>query len=61
MQFSLTNPPYIFARNTSGRAVQISGRAGDVGRIANIVVPDQREIQRLTPVIRFFQKKLPDR
>jgi hypothetical protein len=45
MQFSLVNPPKIFARNASGRKVQISGRAGEIGRFQNILVPDDQEIQ----------------
>lgn len=56
MQVSLKKPPYIFARNTSGRVVQIAGSAGDIGKIDNIVVPDEREIRRLRPVIRYFEK-----
>jgi hypothetical protein len=60
MQVSLVNPPKIFARNPAGRMVQISGRAGDIGKFENVVVPDQQVIQRLTPVLRYFQKKLPN-
>ena len=56
MRIQLQNPPYIFARNSSGRLVQIAGRAGDVGRIANVVVPDEHTIQRLKPAIRYFGK-----
>ncbi len=56
MQVSLVNLPKIFARNAAGRMVQIAGRAGDVGKIANVVVPDEREIRRLRPVIRYFEK-----
>jgi hypothetical protein len=59
MQISLKNSPYIFARNASGRVVQIAGRAGDVGKIDNVVVPDKREIRRLRPVIRYFEKLPP--
>jgi hypothetical protein len=59
MQVSLTNAPYIFARNASGRVVQISGRAGDVGRIANVVVPNERVVQKLLPVIRYIEKLPP--
>src|ERR1700752_1972328 len=56
MQFSLVNPPKIFARNTSGRMVQIAGRAGEIGRVENIVVPDDQEIQHLKPFIRYLAK-----
>lgn len=54
MQFTLVNPPQIFARSPSGRIVQIAGRAGDVGRFKNIVVPDEREIKRLKPFIHYL-------
>ena len=59
MQVSLTNPPYLFARNPSGRMVQIAGNAGDVGRVANVVVPEERVIQRLKPFLRYFEKLPP--
>lgn len=56
MQVSLKKAPYIFARNASGRLVQIAGRAGDIGKIDNVVVPDEQEIRRLRPVIAYFEK-----
>jgi len=59
MQFSLVNPPKIFARNSSGRMVQIAGHAGDIGKIANLVVPDERVIHRLRPVISYLQNLPP--
>lgn len=59
MQVILKNAPYIFARHPSGRAVQIAGRAGDVGKIANIVVPDERVISHLKPVVRYLEKLQP--
>jgi len=60
MQFTLVNPPKIFARNASGRVVQISGRAGDVGRFENVVVPEERVIRHLKPVVKYIEK-LPHR
>lgn len=56
MQVSLVNPPKIFARNASGRMVQIAGHPGEVGRFINIVVPDEREIRRLRPVLAYLEK-----
>jgi hypothetical protein len=51
MQYSLTNLPKIFARNSSGCLVQIAGRAGDIGVLDNIVVPDEQVIRHLRPLI----------
>jgi len=59
MQFTLVNPPKIFARSASGRMVQIAGRAGDVGRLTRFVVPNEHEIQRLRPVITYLEKLKP--
>lgn len=56
---NLKNAPYIFARNVSGRMVQIAGSAGDVGKIANFVVPPEREIKRLRPFIRYMERLRP--
>lgn len=56
MPVSLKKAPYIFARNAAGRVVQVSGHAGDIGKIENVVVPDEREIRRLRPVICYFEK-----
>jgi hypothetical protein len=59
MLISVRNSPYLFARHPSGRVVQVSGNSGDLGRIANIVVPDEQAIQRLKPVVRYLQKMQP--
>jgi hypothetical protein len=59
MQANLKNPPYIFARNEAGRMVQIAGSAGDIGRLANLVVPDERVIRHLRPVISYIEKLPP--
>ncbi len=61
MQVSLVNPPKIFARNPAGRMVQIAGRAGDIGKFENVVVPDERVICHLRPVIRYLEKLQPRR
>ena len=60
MQFSLVNPPKIFARSSSGRMVQISGRAGEIGKFENIVVPDENEIQHLRPFISYLERLKSD-
>jgi len=39
--------------------VQISGRAGDIGKFDNVVVPAEREIRRLRPALRYFAKLKP--
>jgi len=60
MQVIPVNPPKIFARNPAGRMVQIAGRAGDIGKIANFVVPDGREIQHLRPFISYLERLKSD-
>lgn len=39
--------------------VQVAGRPGDIGKYANIVVPDERDIHRLRPFLRFWSQMRP--
>jgi len=39
--------------------VQIAGRAGDLGKFDNVVVPAEQEIRRLRPALSYFGKLKP--
>ena len=56
MHDSLANPPKLFARSAAGRMVQIAGRPGEVGKLDNVIVPDEREIRRLRPAVTFMSR-----
>ena len=61
MQYSLVNPPKLYARNAAGRLIQVAGQPGELGRFDNVVVPDAREIRRLRPAVTFIGKLKPER